>query len=168
MTEAALLRLLSENVEPRPGRGGWHGGPTPLGALRGVSPAAAHWRPAPGRHSIWALTLHVAYWTYAVRRRISGGGPAFTRSPANFPKVPERPSARAWAADRALLAEERRLLLEAIRAVPSSRLGRRPAGAKKWTYGELITGIAQHDAYHTGQIQMLKRLWRARRSLGRA
>jgi len=155
-------------VQPRPGRGGWHGGPTPVGALRGVSAPAAHRRPAPNRHSIWALTLHVAYWTYAVRRRISGGGPPFPRSPANFPRVPDRPTARSWAADRALLAEERRLLVEAIAAVPVNHLGRRPAGAKKWTYGELIVGIAQHDAYHTGQIQMLKRLWRSRRALGRA
>jgi len=168
MTERALQRLLIENVQPRPGRGGWHGGPTPIGALRGVSAATAHWVPAANRHSIWALTLHIAYWTYAVRRRISGGGPPFPRSPAHFPRVPDRPTARAWAADRALLAEERRLLIDAIGSVPVRHLGRRPPGTKKWTYGELIVGIAQHDAYHTGQIQMLKRLWRSRRGLGRA
>ena len=26
------------------------------------------------------------------------------------------------------------------------------AGGKRWTHGELILGIAQHDAYHVGQI----------------
>jgi uncharacterized damage-inducible protein DinB len=31
---------------------------------------------------------------------------------------------------------------------------------RKWTYGELIIGVAAHDAYHTGQIQLLKRLGR--------
>jgi len=40
----------------------------------------------------------------------------------------------------------------------------RPAGATKWTYGELILGIAQHDAYHAGQIQLMKRLWSERRT----
>jgi len=30
--------------------------------------------------------------------------------------------------------------------------------------GELIVGIAQHDAYHTGQIQLVKRLWQAAHS----
>ena len=28
---------------------------------------------------------------------------------------------------------------------------------------ELIVGIAQHDAYHAGQIQLMKRLWSERR-----
>ena len=38
---------------------------------------------------------------------------------------------------------------------------------KRWTYGELALGIAAHDAYHTGQIQLLKRLWQERALLGR-
>jgi len=39
------------------------------------------------------------------------------------------------------------------------RYGRKPPRGKRWTLGELIVGIAQHDAYHAGQIQMLKRLY---------
>jgi uncharacterized damage-inducible protein DinB len=46
--------------------------------------------------------------------------------------------------------------------VDPTRLGRRPRGSKRWTYGELLVGIAMHDAYHTGQIQLLKRLWMER------
>jgi hypothetical protein len=34
---------------------------------------------------------------------------------------------------------------------------------RKWTFGELIAGIALHDAWHTGQIQLLKRLYQVRR-----
>ena len=29
-----------------------------------------------------------------------------------------------------------------------------------WLF-QLIVGIAQHEAYHTGQIQLVKRLWQA-------
>ena len=29
-----------------------------------------------------------------------------------------------------------------------------------WTYAEEIHGIAAHDLYHTGQIQLIKRLMR--------
>jgi len=46
--------------------------------------------------------------------------------------------------------------------VPVGRYGEPLPAGKGWTLGELILGIAQHDAYHTGQIQMLKRLWKAR------
>jgi uncharacterized damage-inducible protein DinB len=59
-------------------------------------------------------------------------------------------------------------LLDAIASVPVAHLDRRPPGARKWTSGELIVGIAQHDAYHTGQIQLMKRLWRERKRLSRA
>ena len=155
------LRLISDTLAPPRGTA-WHGGPTPLGALRGVTAAEARWRPAPGRHSIWALTLHIAYWKYAVRRRLVGGNiPRFPRSPANFPAVPKPAGERAWALDRALLTEEHNLLVATIRAFPEARL-ERPDGRGLWRFGDLVLGITMHDAYHAGQIQMLKRLWSSR------
>lgn len=156
-----FAQLLVENVEPRRGQG-WHGGPTPLGAVRGVSAAQAAWAPFPGRKSIWQLTLHVGYWKYAIRRRLEGGAePRFPRQPANWPRVPEIVSPAAWRADVALLRSEHDQLLDAIAGIPSKRYGEILPGGKRWTIGELILGIAQHDAYHAGQLQMLKRLWHA-------
>ncbi|HEX3159028.1 MAG TPA: DinB family protein [Gemmatimonadaceae bacterium] len=167
-----LTRMLVENVQPRPGRGGWHGGPTPIGALRGVSAEQAAWEPAPGRKSIWQLTLHIAYWKYAVRRRLEGGAAdrkaRFPRTPANWPAVPAAADEGAWRADVALLKTEHERLVAALAAVPVDRYGEVLPGGKRWTVGELILGIAQHDAYHTGQIQMLKRLWVAMRARGGA
>lgn len=157
-----IVTLLLENVQPRPGRGGWHGGPTPLGALRGVTAEQAAWAPFPGRKSIWQLALHVAYWKYAVRRRLEGGaGERFPRSPANWPRVPEPGTSGAWKADVALLRAEHERLLAVLAKIPSRRYGEVLPGGKRWTVGELIVGIAQHDAYHAGQIQMLKRMWTA-------
>lgn len=155
----SLIRLLRENVQPPPGRKGWAGGPTPDGAVRGLTARQAHRAPAPGRHSIWALTLHIAYWKYAVRRRLEGGsGLRFPRRPANWPRVPDRAEAKAWAADVALLREEGARLLDAITRVPRAALSRALPPSRRWTRAEMILGIAQHDAYHTGQIQLLKRL----------
>jgi hypothetical protein len=156
------LRLIANTYEPPRGQA-WHGGPTPLGALRGVGAVQARWRPAAHRHSIWALTLHVAYWKYAVRRRLLGAElPRFPRSPANFPAVPRPANEKAWVEDRGLLAEEHRLLLETIEDFPDPLLHRSAGGRKRWTWGDLILGITMHDAYHAGQIQMLKRLWSSR------
>ena len=164
-----ISRLLIENVQPPRGRQGWHGGPTSSGALRGVDEVQARWRPGANRRSIWELTLHIAYWTYAVRRRLLAGrdrsAPSrFGRSPANWPRLPEPADAAAWAADVALLRLERERLVEACASVPVSALDDRPPGSRRWTYGELIVGIAQHDAYHTGQLQLVKRLWQERRT----
>lgn len=155
-----IATLLLENLQPRAGRGSWHGGPTAPGALRGVTAEQAAWTPAPGRKSIWALALHIAYWKYAVRRRLEGGsGARFPRAPANWPRIPKPAIARAWTDDIALLQQEHERLVAVIAAVPPSKYDVRLPGGKRWTKGELILGIAQHDAYHTGQIQLLKRLW---------
>jgi uncharacterized damage-inducible protein DinB len=157
---AAAITLLVEAIQPRSGRRGWHGGPTPPGALRGVTAQQAAWRPGPKRKSIWGLALHIAYWDYAVRRLLDGSARGeFPRAPSNWPAPPERPDQRSWSADVALLRAEHDRLVEAALRVDPERLGRRPPGSRQWTYGELLTGIAMHDAYHTGQIQLVKRLW---------
>lgn len=156
------ITLLATTIQPRRGQA-WHGGPTPVGALRGVTEVAARWRPAPGRHTIWELALHAAYWKYAIRRRLLDADiPHFPRSPANWPAMPEPASARAWAADKGLLADEHQLLLETIEDFPARLLSRHAGGRKRWSFGDLIIGIAMHDAYHAGQIQLMKRLWATR------
>jgi uncharacterized damage-inducible protein DinB len=156
-----MLSLITQTLEPPRGRA-WHGGPTAVGALRGVTAETARWVPAPGRHSIWTLTLHLAYWKYAIRRHLEPEpepAGSFPRSPANWPALPAPPDARAWQADRALLAKEHRLFVAAVTAFDPRRLGRRPPAKRQYTYGEMIMGVLAHDMYHTGQIQLLKRLW---------
>ncbi len=153
----ARITLLVEMLEQAYAGRAWHG-PTLRGALRGVSWKQALWRPAPGRHCIWELAIHAAYWKYAVRRRLAGaavGG--FPRKPGNWPHLPERPDARTWSADLRLLAVEHRALVALIRTLDPSRLERRsPSGA--WRNIQQVSGVAAHDLYHTGQIQLIKRL----------
>ncbi len=140
----------------------WYGGATVLGSLRGVDAEQAAWRPAPGRHSIWALALHIAYWEYAVRRHLTAGASGtFPRSPSNFPQVPDPPSDQAWLRDRSLLGAERKRLLDAVRSFDATRLDDPVPGSSKWTFADLLYGVVMHDTYHVGQIQMLKRLYAA-------
>lgn len=168
MSAGVTMDLLRWNLQPPAGRRNWHGGPSPLGALRGVGAAEAAWRPAPRRKTIWELALHIAYWKYTVRRHLADAAVSrFPRSPANFPAMPEPADERAWARDVALLRDEHERLVRAVQTLPAARLADRPAARRRWTYGELVLGIAAHDAYHTGQIQLLKRLWQERRSLER-
>jgi uncharacterized damage-inducible protein DinB len=156
-----MLASLLATLEPRRGQA-WHG-PTVKGALRGVTAAQACWAPAPGRHSIWQLVLHIAYWNYAVRRHLEPAVPRFPRSPANWPALPDRADERSWAQDRAILAREHAALVRAIKRLPANRWSRIPTKGKQWTSGEMIVGVVAHDVYHGGQISLLKRLWRARR-----
>lgn len=159
-------RLIAWNLQPLPGARNWHGGPSAVGALRGVSPEEAAWRPGPRRKSIWALALHIAYWKYTIRRHLERGPlPRFPRSPSNWPSPPAAASPAAWAGDVELLKEQHDHLVEAAAKVPATALDRVPPGGRVWTYGQLLLGIAAHDVYHTGQIQLMKRLWQERKTL---
>lgn len=140
----------------------WHG--TNLaGSLRGVSPELAAWRPGPGRHNVWEYAVHSAYWKYTVRRRITGEPRgSFALEGSDFFLRPEEGKATeaAWKADRALLREEHRRLREAVAGLAARDLERAPPGSTT-TFRDLVLGVAAHDVYHAGQIQLLKRLARA-------
>src|SRR5713101_8707856 len=58
-----LLGLLDEAYR----RAAWHG-PNLRGSIRGLTAREAAWRPKAGRHNIWEIVAHTAYWKYAVRR----------------------------------------------------------------------------------------------------
>lgn len=138
----------------------WHG--TNLrGSVRRVSAAQAAWRPAPGRHNIWEIVVHAAYWKYAATRRFSGGARgSFPLKGSNWfsrPAGPPSSAHRAWKNDRDLLDEMHDALRAAIIRLPSNELARTPPGKKVSNFA-LISGVAAHDLYHAGQIQLLKRL----------
>ena len=157
MTDKRLDEAL-RHLDPPPGTKLWHGGASPLGSLRGVSPGVAEWAPYPDRHSIWELALHIAYWNYAVTRRLTDGpSGAFPRKPSNWPSLPVERDDASWKADRRLVKEAHDELVAAIRGFDPSRLDDH-ANSEETTYADLVTGIVLHDTYHTGQIQLLKRL----------
>ena len=178
-----LLSVLERAYDHR----SWHG--TNLrGSIRGLTPRQAAWRPAPGRHNIWELIVHSAYWKYVARRRITGdrrrsfpldgsnwferpvlgrGDRAIVRG-VRLPPSPGSGETRRGAErgggqadqlriDIALLASEHLALLDAVARLPPRRLHKK-IGKSRDTYVALIAGVAAHDLYHAGQIQLLKRL----------
>lgn len=155
----ARVRLLLDVFDQAFRAPAWHG--TPLrGTLRGVSAREALWRPGRGRNCIWDLVLHTAYWKYMVRRRLLRDPElAFPREGANFPALPAQPDEPAWRRDRALLDGEHALLRRAIAALRPAQLEQR-GWRSKWRVKQEVYGIASHDLYHAGQIQVLKKLMR--------
>jgi hypothetical protein len=148
-----LLRTLDEAFQ----RKAWHG-PNLRGSLRGISAKQAVWRPRPRRHNIAEQTLHTAYWKYAVRRRLTGEKRGtFPLKGSNWFPVPEGLTELTWRGYVALLADQHRLLYECVGQLPVGQLTQRPPGGRT-TALTLITGIAAHDVYHAGQIQLLKAL----------
>jgi DinB superfamily len=146
-----LLLTLDQAYDHR----SWHG--TNLrGSIRGLPIARAVWRPAPGRHNIWELVVHAAYWKYAARRRLTGEARgSFPLKGSNWFRRPLDATEQAWKTDVVLLDQIHRSLREAVANFPAARLFR-PLGRGKETGFSLISGAAAHDLYHAGQIQLLK------------
>ncbi len=141
-------------------RQSWHG--TNLrGSIRRVTAAQAAWRPAARRHNIWEIVVHAAYWKYAAARRFTGRARgSFPLKGSNWfprPLDPAHAGDTDWRADVALLDQMHTTLREAVTALPVKELARTPAGSKVSNFA-LVSGIAAHDLYHAGQIQLLKRL----------
>jgi hypothetical protein len=143
-----VLALLDEAYEKKT----WHG-PNLKQSIKGVSAKQAAWRPGPGRHNIWEVTLHAAYWKYAVRRRMEGGKRgSFALKGSNFFARPEKGNLNeaAWSADIKLLEREHRALRGLVARVSRTA---RAARVMRQLYG-----VAFHDIYHAGQIRLLRRL----------
>jgi uncharacterized damage-inducible protein DinB len=138
----------------------WHG--TNLrGSLRAVSAAQAAWRPSSRRHNIWEVAVHAAYWKYAVARRFTGGARgSFPVKGSNWfrrPVAAGRPVDKAWKADVELLDDMHSTLRDVVLRLSARDLAGTPPGKKVSNFA-LLSGIAAHDIYHAGQIQLLKRM----------
>jgi len=151
------IQLLLDIIDQAYERHAWHG--TNLrGSIRGLTVEQAAWRPGPKRHNIWEETVHAAYWKYAARRRILGEKRgSFPLKGSNWFRRPVEKTENAWRADVALLDATHRSMREAIVGLPHGLL-HKIQGSTRYTYAQLIYGIASHDLYHAGQIQLLKRL----------
>lgn len=158
------VRILVESLDEAFRGPAWHG-PSLRAALRGVDFREAAARPARGRHNIWELAVHAAFWKYAVRRRLLGtndghfafrGRNWFAR-PGREDGSGARSLAKAWERDLELLAKTHADLRAVVVTLPADSLDR-PAHGHRQTPRFMIEGIAMHDVYHAGQIQLLRRL----------
>jgi hypothetical protein len=154
MTEKELLlRQLCKAFDEQ----SWHG-TNLLGSIRGLKPQIAAWRPNPDRHNIWELIVHSAYWKYTVVRRLTGGKRgSFALEGSNFFLRPDEENPVELKSDIQLLKRYHTLLLDTVSALKPSDLNKIPIESKV-SNRDVILGIAAHDLYHAGQIQLLKRL----------
>ena len=155
---AAHVSFALSVIDSAYNRPSWHG--TNLrGSLRGLSVNDVARRPGRSRHNIWELVVHCAYWKYVVRRRLTGEKRgSFPLPGSNFFQRPVRGASRTeltrqWKADLALLDDMHHQLREVVEALPAG-----PASARRRTPMWVVQGIAAHDLYHAGQIQLIKKL----------
>jgi uncharacterized damage-inducible protein DinB len=139
----------------------WHG-PSVADALAGVTAEQAMARPIAGAHSIHELTHHIGAWVHEVLQRLEGRAPQ-DPDDGDWPAPRDSLSKAEWEALKTRVAARHAELARAIAAIDPARLsdivgGERdaPAGTGM-TYYDTLHGLIQHDAYHAGQIVLIKR-----------
>jgi uncharacterized damage-inducible protein DinB len=137
----------------------WHGDPL-RAVLEGIGAGQAAARPLRGAHSIGELVLHVTAWTREVARRLRD---RVAREPENGDWPVFGGGAEGWERARDSLAQAHAELFGALAAFPPEELDAtvgqapdRPLGTGV-SYAAMLHGLAQHHAYHAGQIALLKK-----------
>ena len=147
------IKRIADQLERAFEGGAWHG-PSVREVLDGVTAEQARSRPLPNAHSIWEITLHIAAWEDAVRRRLQGEKVELTDA-EDWPAIGQTTEA-AWAVCRAGLERGHRALAETVARFDETQLGRPPGANRSIAYVQ-IHGVIQHDLYHAGQIAVLRK-----------
>lgn len=144
---SAIEDLLTKTTE----RGPWHPALEP--ALFGLEAEQAAWRPAGERNSIHMIVRHLILWKRALLADIGGDTPDLREvSAADWKPLETDPAA--WERDVAELTRLHRETREAAADAASGRI----LPAFKTQLDRTLLYLAAHDAYHTGQIMLLRKL----------
>ena len=125
-----------------------------LEALQGVDAGTAASHPIAGAHSIWEQANHILYTQRILLKRIHGD-PAPWNHAEDWPPVTDA-SESAWHQTIIALRQAQQELDAAIARFPESRLDQ-PLSADGTSAYRNFQGVAQHNAYHAGQIMLLRR-----------
>lgn len=105
-------------------------------------------------NNIWQLVSHLIYWRATVVNRLTG-----STNPPPFMdfRLPETLTAETWKQTMLDFEAAYHSLRTAIHALKDEALDR-PSPKEGQTFYQLIMGSLQHDAYHLGQMRLLKKL----------
>lgn len=151
-----LIDQLHRAIDGHP----WHG-PSVMALLQPVTAEEADVHPIDGAHSIAEITAHLTAWTTEVTRRLDGFPPGDPPEGDWPPSMAAMPGG--WAAMTLALAAAVAHLQKTIAGFPATRWDVPVADpdevdpASPVTFEDLIHGLAQHYAYHGGQVALLRK-----------
>lgn len=141
-----IVRMIEKTFDKSP----WYG-TSIMSGLSDVTSAQAsqHLRQS---HSIIGLVLHMVSWRTFAANRLRGNDTFQVSDETNFPLDSD------WAEALKKLRQSQEELVAAAKDFPDSRLGELVSSkTQKYTYYTLLHGIIQHDIYHLGQIQLIRK-----------
>jgi len=145
---------LADQLERSFRGGAWHG-PAVAETLAGVDESTAAARPILGAHSIWEIVHHLTVWNDVPRRRLDGEGLQNLSAEGDWPPVRDV-SAGAWQAALTALEDAHAALHARVLDLADAQLDDPVTGSDPTVRGMLF-GVLQHNAYHAGQITLLRK-----------
>ncbi len=121
--------------------------------LHGVTAVHAAGAVAANGNSFWQLTNHIIYWRTTVVKRLTG---SLNPPPFKDFLLPNGVTDGNWKQTLLDFEAAYHALRSAVHAVKEEQLDK-PTVRKDQTCYQLILGCLQHDAYHLGQLVLLKR-----------
>jgi len=121
--------------------------------LHGVDAATAADTVSANSNSIWQLVSHLIYWRTTVVNRLTGSD-----NPPPFKDflLPAELNEENWKQTLLDFEAVYHLLRHALHNIKDEQLDK-PTIKKDQTFYQLIMGCLQHDAYHLGQMIVLKK-----------
>jgi len=145
------VKLLRDQIKTTYQGDSWHG-PNVLKTLEGVDLEQAKARPITGRHAIWELTDHTAFWL-EVSTEAAKGNYKKPDLKGNWPEMGK--TEEEWNKSLNRLEVSVNSLLDAISLLTIEDMEKMVPGTD-YNLRHMLYGALHHNLYHAGQIAILK------------
>jgi len=142
----------------------WHG-PSLREALQGMNAADAVEHPIRSMKTVWEIVLHVTARAERARLRMDGLALEEPTPEEDWPPIPIPCTADAWEDSQVRMANAYRSMAVRVCEVMSSGF-LKVVEQQSYNIATMADGVAEHGAYHAGQIVMLLKEIRPRRRTG--
>lgn len=128
-------------------------------AIDGLTAAEAAWTPEGADNSVWKTLSHLTYYNYAYLERFKGIDYEYDVADNDATFTADRDaSEEAWSQEverfDAVMNEFRELLKNA----DATKFDQPVSATNQKTWGTLVASINAHNAYHAGQVLILRKL----------
>lgn len=127
-------------------------------AVDGLTAKEALWKPVGADNSIWQTLSHLTYYNYAYVERFKGSGFEYDLADNDATFTFGDATDREWAAGVSRFAEVMNEFRGLIETANEAKLDELVSLHNPRPWGSLIGDINAHNAYHAGQILMLRKL----------
>ena len=130
----------------------WHG-PNLVKTLKGIDLFDAGSRYLEDRHTIWELANHITYWIEEVYKSVKGVT-SLNHEGNDWPEMGATEDE--WARASSRLEEAVKVLAHELGAWTDEGLSKTVPGSN-FTFKQMVHGLIQHNLYHAGQINVMKK-----------